>query len=289
MRLAAGYSWDSSKGGLTRSRYYYRRRPHYSGPGDGRPSCAHATRSSHSSAFDIHCEGIYPMTTVHRPHAVVFDVNETLIDLARLREVFGEFGLPPLSLQWWFSTLLRDGFALATTGDVAPFSTLAGVALEEVASSAGRRLPPDALATILTAFAQLPPHDDVAPALELLTAYGVPALTLTNGSAATTRDLLGLAGLSSLVDRCFSVAEVGQWKPRAQPYLYVASEMRIEPSRLAMVAVHPWDLHGASAAGLTTGWINREGRAYPPVFRRASVEETNLSEVVERLLQLPEG
>ena len=33
-----------------------------------------------------------------------------------------------------------------------------------------------------------------------------------------------------------------------------------------MVAVHPWDLHGAARAGLATAWLDRTGAPWPEVF-----------------------
>jgi 2-haloacid dehalogenase len=35
---------------------------------------------------------------------------------------------------------------------------------------------------------------------------------------------------------------------------------------MLMVAVHPWDLHGAARAGMATAWIDRTGAPYPDVF-----------------------
>jgi 2-haloacid dehalogenase len=35
---------------------------------------------------------------------------------------------------------------------------------------------------------------------------------------------------------------------------------------MLLVAVHPWDIHGASLAGLRTAWVNRSGAAYPSYF-----------------------
>jgi len=43
--------------------------------------------------------------------AVVFDVNETLFSLDRLRPAFVEVGLEPDVVPLWFARLLRDGFA----------------------------------------------------------------------------------------------------------------------------------------------------------------------------------
>lgn len=224
----------------------------------------------------------------HRPHAVALDVNETLFDLSALRPRFEAIGLPEHALEWWFAVLLRDGLALAASGGSAPFPTLATQALEEVFSLVGRKASPDLFAELLAGFAELPPHPDVVPGLERLADAGIPAVALTNGSTEVTAGLVRRAGISSLVAHVFSVDTVGHWKPRPEPYQYAASRLGVQPPRLAMVAVHPWDLHGAASAGLVTGWVNRGGRAYPSAFVRPNVEERSLDGVVERLLRLPD-
>ncbi len=193
----------------------------------------------------------------HRPCAVAFDVNETLFDL------------------------------LAAAGDHVTFPALATAALAEVAWAAGCPVPPDATTGLLEAFAELPAHRDVPVAFRRLRDVGIPIVALTNGAAPVTSGLLDRAGLTSLVSRVLSVDAVGHWKPRPEPYRYAASELGVAPERLAMVAVHPWDLHGAAAAGLVTGWANRTGRAYPSIFRRPHIEAPTLDGVVEGLLGLP--
>lgn len=223
-----------------------------------------------------------------RPRAVVFDVNETLVELAGLRVVFDELGLAPHALDWWFATLLRDGFALATTGDIASFASLAAVALDEVMAASDTATPPHALDSLLSAFRELRVHDDVAPALEYLAGAGISVAALTNGSSEVTAGLLDRAGLAHLVREVRSVDVVGLWKPRVEAYHYIAHVLDVEPERLALVAVHPWDLHGAGGAGLVTGWPNRRGRRYPNVFRPPTVSGTTILDVVEQLAILPD-
>ncbi len=36
---------------------------------------------------------------------------------------------------------------------------------------------------------------------------------------------------------------------------------------MLLVAVHPWDIDGASRAGLSTAWVSRAGTDYPGHFR----------------------
>ena len=164
------------------------------------------------------------------PQAVVFDVNETLTDLAPLKEVFSRLGLGDTSLRWWFAVLLRDGFALTATGDAATFGDLTLAALDEVAAASGRDLPDGAGAEVMNAFGRVPLHPDVAPALERLQSAGIPAFALTNGSASPARRILGAAGVVNLFTDVLSVDAVGHWKPRPEPYHYAAEVAGVPPN-----------------------------------------------------------
>ena len=73
-----------------------------------------------------------------RPNVIVFDVNETLSDMAPLAGRFAEVGAPELLARVWFAALLRDGFALAAAGGKEPFARLAG---RRAAGRAGRSQP----------------------------------------------------------------------------------------------------------------------------------------------------
>src|SRR5215831_17190055 len=80
---------------------------------------------------------------------------------------------------------------------------------------------------------------------------------LTSGSAALTSSFVERAGLGPYIERVISVHEAGTWKPAAVVYRHAASVLGVEPGRLALVAAHAWDCHGASLAGLVTGWVSR--------------------------------
>ncbi len=220
------------------------------------------------------------------PQAVAFDVNETLTDLSALGGLFDGFGLGENALAWWFAALLRDGLALAAAGDAGSFPDLAVVALEEVFAACGREVPAGAAEDLLQAFREVPVHPDVAPALKRLAEAGVPAFALTNGGVAAAELILERAGVRFMFADVLSVDAVAHWKPRPEPYEYAAQVAGVPRSRLAMVAVHPWDLHGAAAAGLVTGWARRGRRSFPPVFRRPTVEAADLVGVIELLLGL---
>lgn len=217
-------------------------------------------------------------------HAVAFDVNETLFSLERLGTAFADIGVDPAAVPLWFARLLRDGFALTAIDQYRPFAELAAETLRALDPAVDDA----AVAAVLGAFRELDPHPDVEPALRALQAAGVPAVTLTNGSADLVGTLLARAGLTSYVRRSFSVDEVRRWKPAPHPYRWVAAQLGLDPSRLALVACHPWDCAGAQAAGLVSGWVNRAAYpGWPAVFPPPVVTGPDLTSVVGALLGSP--
>ena len=129
-----------------------------------------------------------------RPAAVVFDVIETLMPLEPLRQRFARQGLAPHLLELWFTRALRDGIALAATGDYAPFGEVAAQALRVVT---GYQADQAQIADVLAGLPGLPAHPDVLPAVRLLAGAGVWLGCLTNGSAAVTGAFVQRAGLEA--------------------------------------------------------------------------------------------
>ena len=64
-----------------------------------------------------------------RPTLLVFDVNETLSDMAPLNARFEDVGAPAHLAKTWFAELLRDGFALTVSGASESFAALGAEAL----------------------------------------------------------------------------------------------------------------------------------------------------------------
>ena len=62
---------------------------------------------------------------IPEPELVVFDVNETLSDMAPIAERFADLGVGGHLADVWFASLLRDGFALTAAGAPQPFATVA--------------------------------------------------------------------------------------------------------------------------------------------------------------------
>jgi 2-haloacid dehalogenase len=212
--------------------------------------------------------------------AVVFDVNETLFSLDRLRPAFTDAGLDPQLVPLWFASLLRDGFALTTLGGYRPFAEVAAETLRGL----GERVDDAAVATVTAAMRQLQPHPDVEPALRVLRDAGMRVATLTNGSVDVVQAMLERAGLTRYVARNLSVNAVRRWKPAPEPYRYAAAELGVNPQSLVLVAVHPWDCAGANAAGLRAAWVQRSRTHWPAVFDAPEFSAPDLTALLDALL-----
>ncbi|MCF6526062.1 HAD-IA family hydrolase [Streptomyces sp. JJ36] len=220
-----------------------------------------------------------------RPDVVVFDVLETLLDLDPLAARLEEVGQPAAVLAPWFLRFQRDAMALTLAGDEAVFEPVARQAMrtetQHTLSEAG-------IDHVLAGFATLPAFDDAAPALRTLSQAGVTVACLTVGSADNTRRFLDGAGLAEFVDHVVTAQMAGVWKPHPKIYHVTAEQLHTPIERMALVAVHAWDCHGAKRAGALTGWCSRLEGEPGDVFLPADVTGENLVDVADKLLRLPE-
>lgn len=218
------------------------------------------------------------------PAVIVFDVNETLSDMAPMAARFADLGADPGLAALWFAGVLRDGFALTAVGAARPFAEIAAGGLRAMLDPAVLDRPPDdAVAHVLEGFSGLPVHPDVPPGVAALAAAGYRLVTLSNGAATVAERLLAGAGLRDRFADCLSVDDAGAWKPAAAAYHHAASRSGVAPGDMLLVAVHPWDIDGAARAGLRTAWIDRAGRPYPSHLTAPVLRATGIDDLARRL------
>jgi 2-haloacid dehalogenase len=221
-----------------------------------------------------------------RPDAIIFGVTETLFDLTPLRTSFAAAGLPGEALELWFARVLRDGIAHAAAGTFAAFPDLAAFHLGQLLE--GRADQPDAhVARILDALRDLPAHPDVEPALGRLRDGGVRLATLSNGTVELTSRWLDQSGLRGYFAQVLDVSGAMLWKPRREPYVNAAKQLGVAVELCAVISVHPWDVHGATCAGMMAGWLDRQHRTYPELMNPPTVQARTLDELARRLLDRP--
>jgi 2-haloalkanoic acid dehalogenase type II len=91
----------------------------------------------------------------------------------------------------------------------------------------------------------LPPHSDVAGALEMLRGAGIPFAALTKGTLKGAVVQLRNARLAYMLDHVFSVDQVKTYKPAPKPSRFAARGLGVKPRMVYLVAAHAWDIAGA--------------------------------------------
>jgi 2-haloacid dehalogenase len=218
------------------------------------------------------------------PAVIVFDVNETLSDMAPLGQRFVEVGAPAHLAKLWFATLLRDGFALTAAGDTGTFAGIGAEVLRNLLSGMELNQEADAAVQhVMAGLAGLGLHPDVAAGVKALHGAGHRLATLTNGSTQLAEKLFTDAGIREAFDQLLTVEDAPVWKPGKASYEYAAVACGTSPDQMLLVAVHPWDIHGASRAGLSTAWVNRAQGPYPSYFQGPDITVAALPDLVPAL------
>jgi 2-haloacid dehalogenase len=219
--------------------------------------------------------------------AIVFDVNETLLDLDWIRPTFDRIFSDPAAMRLWFANLITYSEALTLAGVYVPFTEIGGAVLRMLAETRGISLADGDVAELTDRFASMPPHPDVPGALRRLREHGFRLFTLTDNTLAISGRQLEQGEIIELFERRFSVDEtVKRHKPASEAYGSVADALELDPGDVCLVACHVWDTIGALAAGWQAGLILRSGNAPLPVGPQPTYAGIDLNEIADQLIAL---
>ncbi|HJZ61987.1 MAG TPA: haloacid dehalogenase type II [Miltoncostaeaceae bacterium] len=227
------------------------------------------------------------MSAPRRAPVVVFDVNETLLDLGALRPAIAAALGDAGALEAWFGRVIRTAMTLTAVGGWADFAAVADAALVVEGAARGAAPDADARRAVLEGMRALPPHPDVAPALERLAAAGLRLAALTNSPQAGAEAQLAHAGVAPRLEAILSVDAVRAFKPHPAVYRSAAAALGVQTSEIVMVAAHDWDVAGAMATGATGALVLRGGGAPSPVLPEPTIVGRDLVEVADRLVASP--
>lgn len=219
-----------------------------------------------------------------RQHVIVFDVNETLLDIEILGPFFARTFGDARVMRQWFSELILYSQALTLSGEYVSFGSLAVAVLNMVAAIRGISIAPGDIDDFKDHMSRLPAHPDVVPALELLRDAGFRMVTLTNSAPDAGRAVLQKAGLHQYFDRQFSVNMVRRFKPAPETYASVASALGADASTLRLVAAHTWDTLGALTAGWKAALLTRPGNASLPVGQQPDIIDQDLLALARKII-----
>lgn len=224
------------------------------------------------------------MKPVPTPRVLIFDVNETLLDIETLRPAFEDLFGDGQVLREWFAQLVMYSMTVTLAGSYVDFFTLGRGVLHMVGDVHGVAITEEDWSRVGEALRSMPAHPDVADGLAELRDRGHRLVTLTNSPRVSgTPTPLERAGLGDYIDRQFSVDSYTTFKPATRLYLEVAAALGQEPGDCMMVAAHVWDTIGAQSAGMQGAFLARPGNAVIPTLPAPTLVATDLRELARLL------
>jgi 2-haloacid dehalogenase len=217
------------------------------------------------------------------PNVLLFDVNETLLDLRPLQESINDVLLDAEGAALWFTTMLQYSLVMTVGERYAPLPDIGVAVLKMLAKNREVVLGDEDAKKAISPMLSLPPHPDVRPALDRLRQAGFRLATLTNSSASGVKAQLEHAGLADCFEKQLSVESTGKYKPHLSVYRWAAEEMHAEPDHCMLIAAHGWDVAGAKWAGLRTGFVARAGQQIFPLADAPDMVVADLEDIANRL------
>ncbi|RPJ18349.1 MAG: haloacid dehalogenase type II [Chloroflexi bacterium] len=215
---------------------------------------------------------------------IVFDVNETLLDLSALDQEFeGVFGNSS-SRGDWFAQVLQNSLVATITGKYDDFGTIAGAALDMTAQRHKVELLQETRNAILRGIRSLPAHPDVKTGLNRLKDAGFRLFTLTNSPPQVVQAQLKNSGLFEYFERSLSVDAIKRFKPDTEVYKMTATELGVPIEQVRLVAAHDWDVAGALIAGCAAAFVARAGKVLNPLMPVPDIVGKDLIAVAEKII-----
>jgi 2-haloacid dehalogenase len=215
---------------------------------------------------------------------IVFDVNETLLDLRVMEptfeRIFGDRG----TMRLWFANLILYSAALTLAECYVPFTDIGSAVMKMLADTRGVRISEADRKELVERFSTMPPYPEVPGALRKLRQAGFRLFTLTDNLLEVQTRQLEHGGLSSFFERRFSADGARHHKPSPHAYVYAQTQLGVAPSQLLLIACHTWDTLGAVAAGWGAALIRREGNDLLAVGPQPQIVGTDLKDVADQLI-----
>jgi 2-haloacid dehalogenase len=223
---------------------------------------------------------------INKPKLLIFDVNDTLLDLSPLKTTINNAFQNDYVFDSWFSLLLQYSLIETTTEKFKDFGTIGKAAIQMLAEKHHVPITHDEITDILSWIRKLPPHTDVIQGLQMLQESGFRLVALTNGTLEVAKEQLQYSGLEHFFEQVFSVESVKHYKPHGLAYLKVLRQMDMSASETMMVACHAWDITGAQRVGLQGCFISRPGMVWYPLERKPLIIADTVIQAAEKINNL---
>jgi len=218
------------------------------------------------------------------PPFIVFDVNETLLDLQTMEPTFERIFGEQSAMRLWFANLIMYSASLTLADCYVPFTDIGSAVMAMLANARGIKINDADRKELTEKFSAMPPHPEVPAALGKLREAGFRLFTLTDNLLEVQTHQLERGGIIHLFEQRFSADGVKHHKPSRHAYAYVERKLGVNPSQLCLIACHTWDTLGAVAAGWEAALIKRAGNDVLGVGPQPQIVGDDLNDVAVQLI-----
>jgi len=224
------------------------------------------------------------------PSVLVFDVNETLLDIDSLAPLFEQLFGDPRVLREWFAQLVMYSMTATLAESYVNFAALARGVLRMLGDVYRIDVADEDVERLTKGLLTMPAHPDAADGLAALRDNGFRLATLTNSppnpDGPTALESSGLAGF---FEHRLSVDARRAFKPSPAVYRYACETLGVAPGECMMVAAHVWDTLGAQNVGFSSALIARPGNPPLPVdgLTQPDLVVSDLRQLAQRLAGTP--
>jgi 2-haloalkanoic acid dehalogenase type II len=134
---------------------------------------------------------------------IVFDVNETLLDLETMGPTFERIFGEKSAMRLWFANLILYSAALTVAGCYVPFTDIGAAVMKMLADTRGIKIDEKDNGELTERFSTMPPYPEVPAALRKLHDAGFRLFTLTDNLLEVQTRQLARGGIVDLFERRF--------------------------------------------------------------------------------------
>lgn len=213
---------------------------------------------------------------------IAFDILGTCFSLDQPRQKLVELGAPAHAVEFWFAQTLRDAFALSHAGYYQPLKRILEAELPRSLATIGLETTSKQRTQVIDALTKLELQTGALLAFHQLQSNGWRLIALTNGSEASTHQLLQQSNALPFFDRIVSCDLIQKFKPHPEVYDLVQQDSEGE---VWLVAAHAWDVMGAALAGLQTVFITQQEKSYLSLYPSPTIIAVDLGDAANQIVE----
>ena len=216
---------------------------------------------------------------------LVFDVNETLLDLSVLKLHFDKIFGNENVLHEWFNQCIHNAMLSVILETNLNFKDVGRHSLTMIGDKYNINIKNEDRDLLVQDMTRLPPHYDVVDSMNLLKKNNFRLIALSNNSSDTLLKQLKNAQLDFYFDEIISVEIASTLKPSHKVYDAAASFLNEENKNLTMIACHSWDIAAAMKVGYKGALVKRQGMPENPLFQEPDFIENNLNDLAKKIVE----